>query len=88
MGLIIPTFKLKCNPYNPTRVVVFGMTKPTGIQYCSMIVGLAVPNVKIKLAGVNFQKLLTKCGVQARVLYNLRHYICFSIKELTKMYLC
>jgi len=25
------------------------------------------------IIGVNFQKLLTKCGVQARVLYNLRH---------------
>jgi hypothetical protein len=60
MGLIIPTFKLKCNPYNPTRVVVFGMTKPTGIQYCSMIVGLAVPNVKIKLA--MYRKKIPKLG--------------------------
>ncbi len=25
------------------------------------------------IIGVNFQKLLSKCGVQARVLYNLRH---------------
>jgi len=25
------------------------------------------------IIGVNFQKLLAKCGVQARVLYNLRH---------------
>jgi hypothetical protein len=37
-------------PYNLTQVVVFGGTKPTGVQYYSTIVGLAVPNVKIKLA--------------------------------------
>jgi hypothetical protein len=35
-------------PYNLTQVVVFGGTKPTGVQYYSIIVGLAMPNVKMK----------------------------------------
>jgi hypothetical protein len=71
-------------PYNLTQVVVFGGTKPTGVQYYSTIVGLTVPNVKIKLAGVNFQKLLTKCGVQARVLYNFRHTYIWGLEDEDK----
>jgi len=34
------------------------------------------------IIGVNFQKLLTKCGVKARVLYNLRHI--FTLQLISK----